>query len=200
MSLLSYEQLCYDFDVASQPVSVHLPLSRIISGLLLALPKHGLAWECTEMTLDKKPTLLQLMEAPLRLQVLIAQVQAGMWRRNGYSLINQLYFYQNVRCRTEMYDRDIVLLQLCAALMESPDCFVLACLHRFNLLNWARADYDATQQSLLQRQQQQQTASSKKTNAEEDALRQTICISEEFLRLLIILVLERFTPGIGQVI
>lgn len=150
------------------------------------------------MMLEKKPTLLQLMEAPLRLQVLIAQVQAGMWRRNGYSLINQLYFYQNVRCRTEMYDRDIVLLQLCAALMESPDCFVLACLHRFNLVNWASADYDATQQQLLLRLQQQ-PPSSKKSNVEEDALRQTICISEEFLRLLIILVLERFTPGIGQV-
>lgn len=74
VSLLSSTQTCYDFDVASQPVSVHLPLSRIISGLLLALPKHGLAWDCSEMTLEPKPTLLQLMEAPLRLQVLIAQV------------------------------------------------------------------------------------------------------------------------------
>lgn len=118
-----------------------------------------------------------------------------MWRRNGYSLINQLYFYQNVRCRTEMYDRDIVLLQLCAALSVSPDSFLLACLHRFNLLGWASPDFDAAQQQLLK----QSAATSKKSVAEEDSLRQTVCIAEEFLRLIIILALERFTPGIGQV-
>lgn len=116
-----------------------------------------------------------------------------MWRRNGFSLINQLYFYQNVRCRAEMYDRDIVLLQLCAALMGA-DSFLLAALHRFNLLGWARDDFD----------QQQQPAKStppgaKKNPYEEDTFRQTIIIAEEFLRLVIILALERFTPGIGQV-
>ena len=123
------------------------------------------------------------------------QVQAGMWRHNGYSLINQLYFYQNVRCRTEMYDRDIVLLQLCAAHFDSPDRFLLACLHRFNLLNWAKMDFDATQQQLAK----QSPSSGKKGSSEEDSLRQTIFIAEEFLRLIIILSLERFTPGIGQV-
>lgn len=74
-SLLGYAQSCYEFDVATQPVSVHLPLSRLISGLLLALPKHGLSWDCSEMVLDAKPTLLQLMESPLRLQVLMAQAR-----------------------------------------------------------------------------------------------------------------------------
>ena len=118
-----------------------------------------------------------------------------MWRHNGYSLINQLYFYQNVRCRTEMYDRDIVLLQLCAALFDSPDSFLLACLHRFNLLNWAKADFDTLQQQLAKNS----PPSTKKSNSEEDVLRQTIFIAEEFLRLIIILSLERFTPGIGQV-
>lgn len=77
-SLLEFSQSCYEFDVSSQPVSVHLPLSRMISGLLLALPKHGLEWECPEMELAVKPTLLQLMETPLRLQVLIAQVRSSV--------------------------------------------------------------------------------------------------------------------------
>ena len=30
------------------------------------------------------------MEYPLRALVMVAQVQAGMWRRNGYSVINQV--------------------------------------------------------------------------------------------------------------
>ena len=217
---LDTTQLCYDFDVASQPISVHLPLSRMISGLLLALPRHGLDWHCSELVLDEgsKPSLLQLMESPMRLQVLIAQVQAGMWRRNGYSLINQIYFYQNVRCRTEMFDRDVVLLQLCAALMQSPDAFLVACLHRFNLLNWAKADFDQAQQIALSKPSSSvstatnpstsnstataamipPTGVAKKSNAEEDTLRQTVCIAEEFLRMVIILAQERFTPGIGQ--
>ena len=32
----------------------------------------------------------ELMEPALRIQVLLAQCQAGMWRRNGYSLQNQV--------------------------------------------------------------------------------------------------------------
>ena len=116
-----------------------------------------------------------------------------MWRRNGYSLINQLYFYQNVRCRTEMYDRDIVLLQMCAALMDA-DMFLLAALHRFNLTNWAKEDFDLQQQRLLKQQ-----PPSKKGNADEDSLRHTMSIAEEFLRMIIVLVSERFTPGIGNV-
>ena len=74
VSLLNSSQLCYDFDVSSQPVSVHLPLSRMISGLLLAVPKYEIPWDNVGMALDTKSTVLHLMEAPLRLQVLIAQV------------------------------------------------------------------------------------------------------------------------------
>lgn len=221
VTLLDTTQECYDFDVATQPLSVHLPLSRMISGLLLALPRHGLDWHCSELVLEEgaKPSLMQLMESPLRLQVLIAQVQAGMWRRNGYSLINQLYFYQNVRCRTEMYDRDVVLLQLCAALMHSPEAFVVTCLHRFNLLSWAKADFDQVQHAALNTRTSPGSNSSStssstgtgstptaaatpavgaKKSTEEDTLRQTVCIAEEFLRMLIILAQERYTPGIGQ--
>lgn len=135
-----------------------------------------------------------MIEPPLRVQVLIAQSQAGLWRRNGYALLNQvqstsgqyvhgicafstyipvdvwsvciytlkhvmlkfmclsvillqffsvhvsaqnfscfeliklrlveyrhhhlflyfqIYFYHNVKCRQEMYDKDILMLQVC---------------------------------------------------------------------------------------
>ena len=91
-SLLECTQSCYEFDVSSQPVSVHLPLSRMISGLLLALPKHGLLWDCSELDLETKPSLLQLMETPLRLQVLIAQVCIDailVWSRLMDSTLNR---------------------------------------------------------------------------------------------------------------
>lgn len=125
---------------------------------------------------------VKMIEPPLRVQVLIAQSQAGLWRRNGYALLNQvqckngqhlhgisdfstcilmfaevfvfncemvtillssnvsvqnffyfkwiklrliefrychlflyfqIYFYHNVKCRQEMYDKDILMLQVC---------------------------------------------------------------------------------------
>ena len=39
---------------------------------------------------QRSVSILELMEQPLRVIVLTAQVQAGMWRRNGFSLLNQV--------------------------------------------------------------------------------------------------------------
>lgn len=72
---------------------------------------------------------------------MIAQVHAGMWRRNGYAILNQLYFYHNVRCRSEMLDRDIVMLQIGASLIE-PDSFLIHILNKFGLTNWADPNYE----------------------------------------------------------
>ncbi|TNN84157.1 E3 ubiquitin-protein ligase UBR1 [Liparis tanakae] len=56
-----------------------------------------------------------LAEHPLRCVVLAAQVSAEMWRRNGLSLVSQVYYYQDVKCRDEMYDKDILMLQVCGS-------------------------------------------------------------------------------------
>lgn len=53
-----------------------------------------------------------LMEMPLRVLVLQAQSFAQLWRRNGFSLINKIHNYSSQLCRSEMYDRDILLLQV----------------------------------------------------------------------------------------
>lgn len=113
---------------------------------------------------------------------MISQVHAGMWRRNGYSLLNQLYFYHNVKCRSEMLDRDIVLLQTGASLIESNE-FLIHLLNKFNLMNWANPQFELNTLK----------------NPEEDSMRQTISLVEEFLGLLVILVGERYTPGVGKV-
>lgn len=113
---------------------------------------------------------------------MIAQVHSAMWRRNGYSLLNQLYLYHSVRCRTEMLDRDIVMLQIGATLIQSDE-FLIHLLNKFNLLNWADPDFE--ENSLK--------------NREEDSMHQTISLVEEFLGLLIVLVGERTIPGVGKV-
>lgn len=113
---------------------------------------------------------------------MIAQVHSAMWRRNGYSLLNQLYLYHSVRCRSEMLDRDVVMLQIGATIIQS-DAFLIHLLNKFNLLNWADPDFE--ENSLK--------------NREEDSMHQTISLVEEFLGLLIIIVGERTTPGVGRV-
>ena len=113
---------------------------------------------------------------------MISQVHAGMWRRNGYSLLNQLYFYHNVKCRSEMMDRDIVLLQVAASLIESNE-FLIHLLNKFNLMNWAHPQFELNTLK----------------NPEEDSMRQTISLVEEFLGLLVVLVGERYTPGVAKV-
>lgn len=99
---------------------------------------------------------------------MIAQVHAGLWRRNGYALLNQLYFYHNVKCRSEMLDRDIVLLQVGASLIESNE-FLIHLLNKFNLINWSNPDFEINSLKA----------------PEEDSMRQTISLVEEFLGLCI---------------
>ncbi|XP_012250571.1 E3 ubiquitin-protein ligase UBR2 [Athalia rosae] len=179
--LATHSALCLQYDVSTEPVSIHLPLSRFLAGLFLYLEKYGLEFQSTEFMIPTKPTPEQIVEPVLRTQSMISQVHAGMWRRNGYSLLNQLYFYHNVKCRTEMLDRDIILLQTGACLIES-NAFLIHLLSKFNLLNWANKEFEA----------------STVKNPEEDSMRQTINLVEEFLGLLITIIGERHIPGVGN--
>lgn len=173
---------CIQYDVSSEKVSIHLPLSRFLAGLFLHLEAYDLDFQNSEFIVPYRLTPEQIIEPVLRAQAMISQVHAGMWRRNGYSLLNQLYFYHNVKCRSEMLDRDINLLQVGASLIESNE-FLIHILNKFNLMNWADPDFE----------------SNTLKNPEEDSIRQTINLVEEFLGLLITIIGERHVPGVGCV-
>ena len=53
------------------------------------------------------------MEHCSRALVMAVQVLAGMWKRNGSSVTNQVINYQFYYGREAMYDKDIVMLQVC---------------------------------------------------------------------------------------
>ncbi|OQR68710.1 E3 ubiquitin-protein ligase UBR1-like, partial [Tropilaelaps mercedesae] len=170
---------CIDYDVSSQPISVHIALSRFLSGLLLSTQKYGLDFTSHQFEIENKPSLIQIMEQPLRLQVMVAQFRASMWRRNGYSLLNQVFFYTNFRLRTETFDRDIALLQYCAAKLE-PNELLIHILNKFDLLQWfANLDYALTN-----------SEGTPDTSA---------TLADDFLTLLLHLVAERHMPGVGEV-
>lgn len=173
------------YDVSSKHVSIHLPLSRFFAGLYLHLQKYDLCFDnvCVASSGQRSPIPEQIIEPVLCTQTMIAQVHSGLWRRNGYSILNQLYFYRNVKCRGEMLDRDIVVLQIGASLIESNE-FLIHVLNKFNLISWAAVDFEHLT-SLM--------------NPEEDSIRHIINMVDEMLELLIVIVGERCVPGIGRV-
>lgn len=166
------------YDVMSKNVSIHLPLSRFFAGLYLHLEQFGYSFDDI-MGNSTKPTPEELIEPVLCTQTMIAQVHSGLWRRNGYSLLNQLYFYRNVKCRGEMLDRDVVMLQIGAALIEGNE-FMIHVMSKFNMLSWAADNFEA---QVL----------------DEDGIRQTINMLDEMLELLIVVMGERHMPGVGRV-
>ena len=170
---------CVVFNVANSSVSLHLPLWRLLAGMSLRLDKFGLKYAGNDFKLmeGEMPSLNLVLEMPLRTSVMVSQVHAGMWRRNGYDLKHQIFCYHNAKCRGEMYDRDIQGIQLCAANMN-PDTFLLQVLDKFNLLHWADTDFQV---------------------AEEESIQHLTTMVEEFFGLLVTVIGERFTPGIGDI-
>ena len=103
-----------------------------------------------------------------------------MWRRNGFSLVNQIVFYHGPAFREEMFDKDILMMQYVASLVDSNE-YLIHLLNKFNLMFWIQSDYETNQR-----------------RQEEDFIRQTSTLVEEFLNLLLIIVSERHTPGVGK--
>ncbi|KAA8582212.1 hypothetical protein FQN60_008952, partial [Etheostoma spectabile] len=162
------------YKVSQEPVSIHLPISRLLAGLYVLLCKT----EAVERLDDSESfDCTQLAEHPLRCVVLAAQVSAEMWRRNGLSLVSQVYYYQDVKCRDEMYDKDILMLQIAASKMD-PNHFLMLVLLRFELFDYFNG-----------------SCSSK----DQDELTQWNRLTEEMLYLLIVIIGERYVPGVSQV-
>ncbi|XP_077477327.1 E3 ubiquitin-protein ligase UBR1 isoform X1 [Stigmatopora argus] len=166
------------YKVSQEPVSIHLPLSRLLAGLYVLICKNGL---CEQLFIKECYDFSQLAEHPLRCVVLAAQVSAEMWRRNGLSLVSQVYYYQDVRCREEMYDKDILMLQIAASRMDANH-FIMLLLIRFELLSYFNEGYfirDHVPNELLSLQWNR--------------------LSEEMLYLIIVIVGERYIPGVTNV-
>ncbi|CAF1522489.1 unnamed protein product, partial [Adineta steineri] len=172
---------CFAYDVAKDPVTVHIPVVRLFAALHVHIQKYT----DTVTTFDNLCEKLKIQpcfvyEESLRIQVLCAQHEAGLWKRNGHSLSNQIYYYSNVKCRKEMYDRDILALQVGASL-KPADTYLIQLLHKFNLLDWVRSPENGH------------------SSDTESKIKAKVRIMEEFLHLLIIIVGERHEQGVGKV-
>ncbi|CAF1204742.1 unnamed protein product [Rotaria sordida] len=172
---------CYAYDVAKDPISVHIPVVRLFVALHIHLQKYtNTATTFNNLCEKLKIYPCFIYEEALRIQVLGAQHVAGLWKRNGYSLSNQIYYYSNIKCRKEMYDRDILALQVGASLTPS-DTYLIQLMHKFNLLEWIRSPENGH------------------SSETESKVKEKVRIMEEFLHLLLIIIGERHEPGIGKV-
>uniref|UniRef100_A0A4W5RUJ6 E3 ubiquitin-protein ligase n=1 Tax=Hucho hucho TaxID=62062 RepID=A0A4W5RUJ6_9TELE len=159
------------YKVSQEPVSIHLPISRALAG------EENHTVHRAVYVLQESCDFTWFAEHPLRCVVLAAQVSAEMWRRNGLSLVSQVYYYHNVKCRDEMFDKDVIMLQIAASTMD-PNHFIMLILQRFEL-------FDVFNGSLASKDQ--------------ELLKQWNRLTEEMLYLLIIIVGERYVPGISHV-
>ncbi|XP_075996582.1 E3 ubiquitin-protein ligase UBR2 isoform X2 [Genypterus blacodes] len=182
LSLAGHCVETFRYQVSQDKVSIHLPVCRLLAGLHVLLSKTEVAARFPEQLPLGELSPPLLIELPLRCLVLCAQVHAGMWRRNGFSLINQIYYYHNVKCRVEMFDKDIIMLQAGASMME-PNHFLMMVLSRFELFHiFSSAD-----------------CRKRYREANKDVVQQNNTLIEEMLHLIVMVAGERYVAGVGQV-
>uniref|UniRef100_A0A1I7YCP8 E3 ubiquitin-protein ligase n=1 Tax=Steinernema glaseri TaxID=37863 RepID=A0A1I7YCP8_9BILA len=241
-SLYEYRTKSYEFDVSKGVISIHQSLWRLLAGLFGATPevlKHVVvesndsneAWMETDQDDSKinlKGKRAMLMEMSLRVMVLSAQTAANLWRRNGFSLVNQIHNYFSPLCRSEMFDRDILALQVGAAL-STPETFLIRLIDRFGLMRWAdptaseeqsapptpttRAvplveeirpavvvNFGTTAGATVRANVVPVPPQPQQTPAAtmEESSKIIVTMAEEFLHLVIIICMERYGPGVGM--
>lgn len=67
--------------------------------------------------------------------VLVAQIRAGLWVRNGFGMRAQQLHYKEYSLRENTYDQDIYFLQTSLVILD-PSLVLMAILNRFQLQSW----------------------------------------------------------------
>ncbi|KAF9580550.1 hypothetical protein BGW38_002748 [Lunasporangiospora selenospora] len=162
---LSFEVIKYK--VSAQPVAFHHPLHWFLADLLesveflddsvlqqlgygsfrqMMLQFVGSEGDSDEKRLFK---LQEIFDYPLRVCVLMAQIKANVWVRNGFIIRTQAQYYREVSLRENTYDSDIFLLQVAMVLFD-PEQFLVTALDRFELLEWFSGKREHPTYDLLQ--------------------------------------------------
>ncbi|KAF8761646.1 putative zinc finger in N-recognin (UBR box) [Rhizoctonia solani] len=147
VQLGSKEYQVLQFDVASEWVSFHHSLHWLLAELL----KHEELLEEDKLKSVKgltEPTLrgvvlknmspkgaLTVLDFPLRVIAMVAQIRCGLWVRNGFAIRGQLLHYRDFMLRELCYDSDVFLLQAFLTILD-PDLVLVTTLDRFGLLEY----------------------------------------------------------------
>lgn len=190
-----------DSAVIKQEISIHAPLTRLFSVIYSRIGKFSLDFNSFfENKLNEsqssisfsalkhdlpKPKVISLMEPSIRSLVLVSQTNAGLWKRNGFSLLSQVYFYSNIKCRHDMFDRDILCLQMGASVIESNE-FLTNLLAHYNLLEfYTDVDFDEQKAPNFPEELKQ--------------MEYLLPITEDLLELLIYIISERYERELSEI-
>ncbi|CAE6425553.1 unnamed protein product [Rhizoctonia solani] len=143
----SQEHQVLQFDVSSEWVSFHHSLHWLLAELL----KHEELLEEDKLKSVKgltEPALkgvvlknmspkgaLTILDFPLRVIAMVAQIRCGLWVRNGFAIRGQLLHYRDFMLRELCYDSDVFLLQAFLTILD-PDLVLVTTLDRFGLLDY----------------------------------------------------------------
>ncbi|OMJ25777.1 E3 ubiquitin-protein ligase ubr1 [Smittium culicis] len=118
-------------------------------------------------------SLLRVVDYSIRVIVLMAQIRARMWVRNGIVVRSQAHHYREISLRENTYDQDIFLIQFILSIWPDSDNILMSMVDRFEL-----NEYFQGQPFLIEGQLDPQNPRS-------------IELAEEFLSLLIVLISDR---------
>ncbi|KIO33562.1 hypothetical protein M407DRAFT_231664 [Tulasnella calospora MUT 4182] len=146
------------FDVLSQWVSFHHSLHWLLAELFKHV--HLLTGEklrdigfksLREVILRNasERAMLTVVDFPLRVVTMVAQIRTGLWVRNGFAIRGQLLHYRDFMLRELCYDQDLYILQSALVILD-PNIVLVSILDRFQLVEWfsgevAHASYDGGQ-------------------------------------------------------
>ena len=161
--------------VSKERITSHFPLNKLVATFV----QEGLNNQITlqEMAGDHPEWFTTyFVEHPLRKQVLVSQISARMWRRNGMQFEYTTQVQRYSITSYESFYSELLLLQ-CAAALATPEHFYHMMKDRFELeglLHFLPWEAEVPQEW------------------ERD---QMICIIEHFFRLVIILITNRTLTG-----
>ncbi|EMD41464.1 hypothetical protein CERSUDRAFT_146440 [Gelatoporia subvermispora B] len=133
-----------EFDVLEGWVSFHHSLQWLLAELIKhvdilsedSLQEVGLT-SLRDVCLRNasEQAVLTIIDYPLRVLAMIAQIRTGLWVRNGFAIRGQLLHYRDFMLRELCYDQDLFILQSSLVIL-SPDYVFVSMLDRFQLTGY----------------------------------------------------------------
>ncbi|KAG8907469.1 hypothetical protein FRB99_004045 [Tulasnella sp. 403] len=140
------------FDVLSQWVSFHHSLHWLLAELFKhihllsesSLSQMGMK-SLRDMILRNasERAVLTVIDFPLRVVTMVAQIRTGLWVRNGFAIRGQLLHYRDFMLRELCYDQDLYILQSAFVILD-PNVVFVSILDRFQLTQWFSGDMSHT--------------------------------------------------------
>ena len=201
--------------VHTETMSINIPLHRFLAALVTKASATGMGlpeiFGMNGWTLhDPVGLIMSLMEPPMRITVLAAQVRANLWIRNGSGPQHAICNYFRVGQQT--VDRDLAMLQIGAAHLQ-PDHWIATLVRQFQLFTWFEPAMDALTRTAASMHTGPKVfdLDSQPLHSAVDALNAArgamliappmyLRIVEAFLNVLIRVTYERYVLGIGEVI